>query len=190
MRKYSGFTFVELMMVLLVLGVIIMLTIPLLKNLKDDSKIYRAYMKKANQDVTDAVSMALIKNRLFTGFDRLGKVGKISGGTHTAGYDTNAEGIRTALSVAINGKNCPLPDGTDCLDTPFVAGAPGLILSGKSVMTFEYKYAAATTTKEATYGFIYIDMNGNKSPNELCKDRYKFELYKDRAVMVDCDLAQ
>ena len=183
MRKHKGFTFVELMLVLLVLGVIIMLTIPLLSNLKDDDKIYRAYMKKANQDVTDAVSMALIKNRLFTGFDRLGN---IAAGVNTAGYTATAEGIRTALSVAVAGTNC---EGTGCLATPFVANAPGLILSGKSVMMFEYAYTAATATEEATYGNIYIDMNGNKSPNENCKDRYTFELYNDRAVMVGCDLS-
>ena len=200
MRKHKGFTFVELMLVLLVLGVIIMLTIPLLSNLKDDDKIYRAYMKKANQDVTDAVSMALIKNRLFTGFDKLGS---ISGGTGTADYRANSSGIRTALEVAIAGKECtgysnsanvePCVDNSNKLviseSKTLTNDTPGLILSGKSVMMFEYAYEDATTTKEATYGFIYIDMNGNKSPNELCKDRYQFELYKDRAVMVGCDLS-
>ena len=183
MKKYKGFTFVELMLVLLVLGIIIMLTIPLLKNLKDDQKIYRAYMKKANQDVTDAVSMAFIKNSALTGFDKLGNIGWAD---NAADYDANSLGIRTAITTAVNGKLCA---GKTCLNDPFVEDAPGLILPGKSVMMFNYNYTAATASKEATYGFIYIDMNGDKSPNELCQDRYKFELYADRAVMVDCDLA-
>ena len=61
MRRYKGFNFVELMLVMAVLGVIVALTFPILKNIKDDDDIHRAYMKKANQDVTDALSMALIK---------------------------------------------------------------------------------------------------------------------------------
>ncbi len=188
MKRYKGFTFVELMLVLLVLGIIIMLTLPLLKNLKDDSKIYRAYMKKANQDVTDAVSMALIKNRAFTGFNALRPLADLPAGM--AGYTNDADGagIRTALSVAVAGRDC---EGTGCLtNNPPVADAKGLILPGKSVMMFEYnkvdeqKDAAGNVTQEATYGHIYIDMNGDKSPNEDCKDRYTFVLYNDRAVMV------
>ncbi len=207
MQKYKGFNFVELMLVMVVLGVIITLTMPLLKNIKDDDDIYRAYMKKANQDITDTISMSLIKNRAFTGFDKLGKISYITG---ASGYTADSTGIRTAIETAINGTQCTgysaNNSDTSCVDNEnkliFKKGetvidtlensTPGILLAGKSVMLFVYEHtdvADDSTENEESFGYIYIDMNGNKSPNELCKDRYKFQLYKDRAVMTDCDLA-
>ena len=71
MKKIRAFTFVELLLVMLVLGIIISLTLPIIRNIKDDDDIYRAYMKKANQDVVDAMNMIFIRENQFTGFKML-----------------------------------------------------------------------------------------------------------------------
>ena len=186
MRRYKGFNFVELMLVMAVLGVIVALTFPILKNIKDDDDVYRAYMKKATQDVTDALSMALIKNRYVR------DVSVLEGGLSanlpaTIANSLNAEdgvGIRNFLNSAIGGKICA---GTACMKSlPYkktdtgtgkdlAEDAPGIILGGSAALMVDKKDGT-----DDIYAHIYVDMNGNKSPNQLCKDRYRFILYKDR----------
>ena len=57
--------------------------------------------------------------------------------------------------------------------------APGIILGGNAVLMVDKTDPTKDETKDI-YAHIYVDMNGNKSPNQLCKDRYRFILYKDR----------
>ena len=66
--KYNAFTFVELLMVMLILGIIITLTMPLLQNIKNDDELYRSYMKKAIHDVTDATSLVFLREKYLTDF--------------------------------------------------------------------------------------------------------------------------
>ena len=183
MRRYKGFNFVELMLVMAVLGVIIALTFPLLKNIKDDDDVYRAYMKKATQDVTDALSMALIKNRFVRDVSYLEKDGIVN----DLYEGVNGVGTRDFLNSAIGGKTCA---GTNCLSKVNFENSPtdpskkvdvslddnpGIILGGSAALMVDKKNGT-----DDIYAHIYVDMNGNKSPNQLCKDRYRFILYKDR----------
>ena len=208
MKRYSGFNFVELMLAMCILGIIITLTLPLLKNVKDDDDIYRAYMKKANQDVTDALSMALIKNRYVTDISALGK---INAGISTAPYLNNAaivptaKGIRYLFNTALRGYECGAVSGDGnikvsrdnknqikaCLtnttfDTTTLATiTSGIVVSGNMTMMFD---TSAQNIANGIYAHIYVDMNGNKSPNSLCKDRYRFILYNNRVALDGCSL--
>jgi len=190
MRRYKGFNFVELMLVMAVLGVIIALTFPLLKNIKDDDDVYRAYMKKATQDVTDALSMALIKNRFVRDVSYLEKDGIVN----DLYEGVNGVGTRDFLNSAIGGKTCA---GTNCLsevkfkNSPTdpskkvevsLANKPGIILGGSAALMVDTSVKSIDVAEphKSIYAHIYVDMNGNKSPNQLCKDRYRFILYKDR----------
>ena len=183
MRRYKGFNFVELMLVMAVLGVIVALTFPILKNIKDDDDVYRAYMKKATQDVTDALSMALIKNRFVRDVSYLEKDGIVN----NLYEGTGGVGTRDFLNSAIGGKICA---GTACMKSlPYkktdtgtgkdlAEDAPGIILGGSAALMVDKKDGT-----DDIYAHIYVDMNGNKSPNQLCKDRYRFILYKDRVAL-------
>lgn len=208
MKRYSGFNFVELMLAMCILGIIITLTLPLLKNIKDDDDIYRAYMKKANQDVTDALSMALIKNRYVTD---ISAIGKINAGISTASYLNDgstiptAKGVRYLFNTALRGYECGTVSGDgnikvlkdnqnrvkSCLTnttfdtTTLATTTSGIVVSGNMTMMFD---TSAQDITNGIYAHIYIDMNSNKSPNSLCKDRYRFILYKNRVAMDGCSL--
>ncbi len=197
MMSRNGFNFVELLLVMMVLGVIMALTMPILTNLKDDDDFYRAYMKKANQDVMDMVSMTLVRNRMIglTGFNKLGHL-RLTG-VPTTSSQKNSTYLRKIFSTGIRGEAC---DGAACLssmDFAAVSGdaitpstnAKGLKLPGKAVIIFEYGYKAANGTQPAYYGHIYYDINGDKRPNKLCQDRYKFRLFKDSAEMLVCSMS-
>ena len=204
MKKYKGFNFVELMLVMVVLGVIITLTLPLLKNIKDDDDIHRAYMRKANQDVTDALAMSLIKNRYVRDISRLGKINtNFTNSTYLNAGETTptALGMRYLFNTAIAGAECGTTSGdikiktyedADCLSNfvfktedgstsvTLTDETPGIVLPGNAVMLFD---DSVIDEVNGIYGHIYVDMNGNKAPNTLCKDRYRFILYKDRVAL-------
>lgn len=212
MKKLKAFTFVELLLVMLVLGIIISLTLPIVKNIKDDGDIYRAYMKKANQDVTDAINMIFIKEPVFTGFhmfeDNPGSLTKFYNAAGDAANDPNkTKWLRNAFNTGLNTQECKdckdsankstcSTDG-NCTAIDFqnaagvaqgVTAKPGLVLNGKPIWLFSYgvdnNYGG---TGETIYGRIYVDMNKEKAPNTLCKDRYIFVIYNDRVAMEGCD---
>lgn len=212
---------------MLILGIIISLTLPIIKNIKDDDDIYRAYMKKATQDVTDAMNMIFVKVPNFTGFEMF----QAAEGTYDADMvnswfrnsdgDTNCTKLRNAFNKGLNTFECGIcrdeNDRTSCakLIRKNAAGVdeevmqcaavsfneirmagvpemddtqPGLILAGKPIMVFQYNYTAdAADPENSVYGYVYVDMNKDKSPNELCKDRYRFIIYNDRVALDGCD---
>lgn len=203
MKKIKAFNFVELMMVMLILGIIISLTMPLVKNIKDDDGIYRSYMKKANQEVIDAFTMGMMRNPSVRDMSSLALI---------AGAD-NSHKLRNLFNDAINGLPCGKTFDKDYYDehkddadyvekwdeddanvsctknrlsTQFpdinLANAPFIVLGGKSVMVFKDETAAAKIAA-GIYGYVYVDMNGNKSPNEMCKDRYRFIIYRNSVAM-------
>ena len=204
MRKNKAFTFVELLLVLMILGIIMALTIPIIKNLKDDDDIYRAYMKKANQDVTDAMNMVFIKEPNFHGFSKLESYDAFQPPAHI----TNATSkmnvrLRKAFNRALNAMECQnctsvsvpkLKCETDdaCIAKTFagyngrnIQENEGLYVGGKPVMLFQWvgDKNLSDNNGEKIYGYLYMDMNKDKRPNEMCKDRYRFIVYDDRAVM-------
>ncbi|MCQ2958154.1 MAG: prepilin-type N-terminal cleavage/methylation domain-containing protein [Candidatus Gastranaerophilales bacterium] len=206
-KNEKAFTFVELLMVMLILGIIITLTMPLLNNLKNDEDIYRAYMKKAIHDVTDATNMVFIRERYLTDFSEnsLNKLCSIYGCTNLADkyHDCNADcsshqGLRAVYNLlAVPGAVCYGIGEDDCFSagiTPMVQDGgnnlPGIKNGSKSVMQFLYN--PQDTNGDGvidTFGEIYFDVNGNKAPNQLCQDRYKFIIYLDKVAMDGCDLA-
>lgn len=224
----KGFTFVELLLVMLVLGIIISLTLPIIKNIKDDDDIYRAYMKKANQDVTDAINMISIKENLFRGFEMLKKAYEpgdpnynnirrnLSYYIDANANDTRCNTMRNLFNAGLNTfecgtchnaadtSRCYKPSNnaaSPCISNWKDAGTlntdlseqPGLILGGKPAMIFLYNYNDGTgcdpdnmtcgTNNDPIYGYVFVDVNKDKSPNECCKDRYKFIVYNDRVAM-------
>ena len=226
MKKIRAFTFVELLLVMLVLGVVISLTLPIIKNIKDDDDIFRSYMKKANQDVTDALSMIFIKETNFTGFEMFEStntydqeiVGHFGDGSNCTKLKnafnrglntvecgdcvlklkhdgvtrdwTNCKTVGTG--AAIRPDNCTAIAFKDASDNDVPLNQPGLVLSGKPIMVFQYDYSDPDNTavgevdpdeSNNIYGYIYIDMNKDKGPNQYCKDRYKFIIYNDRVAM-------
>ena len=222
MKKIKGFTFVELLLVLLILGVIISLTLPIIKNIKDDDDIYRAYMKKANHDVTEAMNMIFIKMPRFTGMSMI-EDGTIQNYAGSENFTKDSNGLRNIFNVGLNTFMCgtciaydkdededenSLYNKTTCIltdegnpatcmpnDKKFTGdhldNQPGLVLGGKPVWVFEYAYQAKGADNDYgddIYGFIYVDMNKDKKPNELCKDRYKFVIYNDHVAMDGCSL--
>ena len=48
---------------------------------------------------------------------------------------------------------------------------------------FFLKFTATTPAIPERFGFIMIDMNGDKRPNTMCQDRYRFILYENRAIL-------
>lgn len=220
----KAFTFVELLLVMLVLGIIISLTLPIIKGIKDDKDIYRAYMKKANQDVTDAVNMISIKENKFRGFEMV--KGAFEGNDRlrstltpayidtAPGHETRCNTLRNLFNVGLDTYECGTCrdvasnncyKDTDnkvlpCITTDFsrnnvnegITGQPGLVIGGKPVLVFLYSYDDGTgaarvgtrgTATDPIYGYVYVDMNKDKGPNEYCKDRYKFIIYNDRVAM-------
>lgn len=202
--RLKAFTFVELLLVMLVLGIIISLTLPIVKNIKDDGDIYRAYMKKANQDVTDAINMIFIKDPAFTGFQ---SVNDGITAARDANFSATDSGLRYAFNKGLNTQECKsctsagdrstCSTNDNCTAIDFknangvaqnVTAKPGLVLNGKPIWLFSYgvdnNYGGIG---ETIYGRIYVDMNKDKSPNALCKDRYIFVIYNDRVAMEGCD---
>jgi len=196
--KKKAFNFVELLLVLLILGVVISLTMPLLKKIKDDDKINKSYERKATQDVSDALALAMIKKPQLTGLDRM----------TAAGYTADALGLRNLFNTAIPATPCN-KNGSDTtidrkcgIETTFTdnlvkakpddkdknveitSATPGFTVGGKMVFMFVYDEVEATATTPASYGYVFVDVNGKKLPNELNKDRYSFKLYNDKAVLV------
>ena len=169
MQKYRAFTLVELLMVILILGVIITLTAPLLRNLLNNDDMNRAYLKKALQDVTDATSLALVKSRFQFG---------------DASSDDSTE-IRNKyrLSVAGTNINATAADAASWGALGLTAGTPGINVGNKSLMYFERNLQAADGSNAQREGFVYYDVNGPKRPNAACADRYKFILYSNRVIL-------
>ena len=187
MKKIKAFNFVELMMVMLILGIVITLTMPLIKNIKEDDDIYRSYMKKANQEVIDAFTMGMLRN------PSVRDMSVIPSAELPTSETANCQKIRNLFNDAINSIACngnvgvvagdnatcarnvvstDFPDNLDLSDQPFI------VLGGKSTMIFVYNDDAPPI-----YGYVYVDMNGNKSPNEMCKDRYRFVIYRNSVAM-------
>ncbi|MCR4880712.1 MAG: prepilin-type N-terminal cleavage/methylation domain-containing protein [bacterium] len=224
--KKKAFTFVELLLVMLVLGIIISLTLPIIKNIKDDEDIYRSYMKKANQDITDAMSMIFIREPNFTGFEMFeAPAGSYDNDLVKQFFGTNIKNVqlRNAFNKGLNTFECGVctdADSSECaklivknaagydeermqcaavsfqaqktaLANNIADNQPGLILAGKPIFVFQYQYFEkndALNRPEPIYGFVYVDMNKDKGPNELCKDRYRFIIYNDRVAMDGCNL--
>ena len=207
MHKRKGFNMVELMLTMMLLGIIAALTLPLLKNLKDDDDVYRAYLKKANQDVTDIISMAFIKNKS-KGIINFNRLGRKPHSSTTVLYPANATGLQELFLTAVKGSKCT---GTACLaDLNFscttedkkcpaskevktavlskTSPAPGIKLQGKTILMFKWEKITGTADNPATFGYVFFDINGDKGPNQLCKDRYKFQLLKNSAKLIVCPL--
>ncbi len=169
MKKYNAFTFVELLMVMLVLGIIISLTMPLLSNIVNSDDVNRSYMRKAIQDVTDAASLALVKDRFVFG---------------DASSDNCTE-IRDKFRLSMSGSNIL---STEWADLGLEANQPGINVGNKSEIYFLYSAGGP----DNHVGFIYYDVNGSKKPNKPCEDRYRFILYPDKATIdpaLGCSLA-
>ena len=196
--KHNAFTFVELLMVMLILGIIITLTMPLLQNIKNDDELYRSYMKKAIHDVTDATSLVFLREKYLIDFGSLNNLCSIYGCNAGSKYErcsafgtcANATGLRSVYNLlAVPGTECTAAGGggvekcfTDATAMPDdETSLPGIKVGNKTVMQFEYAPNLGATPP--TYGNIYIDVNGNKKPNKPCQDRYKFIIYSDRVVM-------
>lgn len=171
MKKYNAFTFVELLMVMLVLGIIISLTMPLLSNIVNSDDVNRSYMRKAIQDVTDATALALVKDRFVFG---------------DASSD-NCTRIRDKFKLSMSGSNIL---STAWADLDLDANQPGINVGNKSEIYF--LYAPAPPAGDEHVGLIYYDVNGSKKPNKPCEDRYRFILYPDKATIdpaLGCSLA-
>ena len=178
MKRIKAFNIVELMMVMVVLGIIITLTMPLLRNLVQNEDIHRSYMKKANQDVTDAFEMGFLRNPT----------------TRDMAGVANATALRNIFNSAINGIACTGANGdpaqctsetltgvfafNDVNGQNVVAGQPYVVTGGKEVMAFVIQ----NPPQNGINGFIYIDMNGHKQPNRMCQDRYRFIIQHDNTT--------
>ena len=199
--KHNAFTFVELLMVMLILGIIITLTMPLLQNIKDDREIYRSYMKKAIHDVTDATSLVFLREKYLTDFtaNSLNKLCSIYDCTNAGskyencsvgGSCANSTGLRAIYNLlAVPGAECTVAGGAgvekcfaDATAMPDDATSlPGIKVGNKTVMQFQYN--PDPPANPTTFGFIYIDVNGNKKPNIPCQDRYRFIIFADRVAI-------
>lgn len=109
--KKRAFTFVELLLVMLILGIIMTLTLPIIREIKNDDDIYRSYMKKANQDVTDAMGMIFVRRQNFRGFEMF----QAPAGTYDADLvnrmfngngKQDCEKLRNAFNVGLDTFEC------------------------------------------------------------------------------------
>lgn len=184
MQKLKAFNMTELMLVMMILGVILVLTLPLAMNIKDDDKIYAAYKGKAIKDVVDASEYALLKNRA-KGFGNINikpdgacPAGECDGD----GYFLPNFALRKFFESAIAYKSECYQ--TDCLARN-TGTIPGVKIQNGSVITFRYVPGCGGVPAETVFdcGAIYIDMNGDKKPNETNKDAYVFRIYQDRVVL-------
>ena len=210
MKNKKGFTFVELLLVMLVLGIIISLTLPIIKGIKDDDDIHRAYMKKANQDVSDAMNMISIKENKFKGMYMLegNKLAAVN-----ANYSYDAKGLRNLFNAGLGGLKCgecSEADRSKCylnatnnlvqciISAPDFKvgntaagiktnGTPGIVLGGKPVMIFQLNDYNAGNQVKCSYN------NTGKSKDEkvygclfidMNKDKGPNEFCKDRYKFV------
>ena len=221
MKRYKGFNFVELMLVMCILGIVITLTMPLLRNIKDDDDIYRAYMKKANQDVNDALSLGLIRNSFLTDLSSLGTVngnittsaqlndnralatrflfntgmrglvcGTISAGDTSKTFQNSAGNIQNCLTNTTFESDLEDVPAANAVSYALATTTTGIVMPGNAVMMFTAPTAedadadgTADDEENGIFGYVYVDANGNRGPNFLCKDRYRFILYRDRASL-------
>jgi len=182
MNNKKGFTFVELLMVMLILGFIASLTVPLVKNLLNKQDIYRAYQKKAINDVTNAYSLIMLKTRNRPDL-------------------ASAAGMRNTFAMVMNGT--PTDANQDMNWIVGDNGFPGIIVNKKAVILFNIEDVIINRGNDEAGDpivdqyrntpVIYYDANGyevndngqiKNNPNLYCKDRYKFLIINDR-VMLD-----
>jgi len=169
----KGFTFVELMMVLLVISLIATLTMPILRNLVNKEDIYRGYLKKAIADVTDAFVISDLQSRSFTASNCT--IGGSANQSCTEIFD-NDSGFRDVFATfALNGENCAAGSCGNEFNAS-IGSIPGILI-GKTMILFEH--ANTIVDDMNVKGYIYYDINGEKDPNSYCRDRFRFIFYQN-----------
>lgn len=189
-KKIKGFTFVELMMVMLILGFIAALTIPLLKNLVNKNDYHRAYQRKAIAEITNAYSLIQLKTRNLTANNC--KFGN-SNNQPCANYTGNNTNLRDLFAMVINGTKI---NGQNWGTNNQLNNLPGLEINKKAVLLFNIENITlkinGVNINYNNVPVIYYDAdgyelrNGNvtQNPASYCRDRYKFLIINDR-VMLD-----
>ncbi|MDD3594630.1 MAG: type II secretion system protein [Candidatus Gastranaerophilales bacterium] len=182
MQRLKAFNMTELMLVMMILGVILVLTLPLAMNIKDDDKIFAGYKGKANKDIADASQYALLKNRAKS-YSNIKMNDKDTGLPLT----NDSQILREFLSSTISYKSkCQGFGNTEanCLKIAVAdfENTYGLKIQNGEVIMFNYDNPGCV---ETACGRILVDMNGDKKPNTIGQDRYTFTLFRDRAVIDD-----
>lgn len=174
-KKIKGFTFVELMMVMLILGFIAALTIPLLKNLVNKNDYHRAYQRKAIAEITNAYSLIQLKTRNLTANNcRFGN----NNDQPCANYMSSNTNLRDLFAMVINGTEIDdHPWDNDNLDS-----LPGLVVNRKAVLLFNIESGTPVIYYDAD-GYEIKDGDVTQNPASYCKDRYKFLIINDRVIL-------
>ena len=102
MKKQAGFTLIELVAVLVILGLLGAMAVPRFSNLQDDA--LRAAQDGSSNAVKTAHSIAIAKLRQLPDIDDL--VGYVGG-------EASATAVATGIQVTINGNNYVVPTFTD-----------------------------------------------------------------------------
>ena len=188
-KKMKGFTFVELLMVMLILGFIATLTIPLIKNLMNKQDIYRGYQKKGISEITNAYSLIQLRTRNLTGNNC---VFNNTNNQTCANFINSNTNLRDLFAMVINGTNINRQNwGTNNQ----LNNLPGLEINKKAVLLFNRENITLNLNGNnfnfANVPVIYYDAdgyemkNGNltQNPASYCKDRYKFLIINDRVIL-------
>ena len=108
----------------------------------------------------------------------------------------NNKALRNSFKQKYKGTDCGSFNEPDCLkdmnfgDNKKISHA-GLILDDGSVMLFHYDYNNhyGATGKEKGYGQIFYDANGDAKPNNICEDRFVYNIFENRVsldIMLPC----
>ncbi|MDD3149285.1 MAG: type II secretion system protein [Candidatus Gastranaerophilales bacterium] len=187
-KKYLAFTLSEVLIVIAIIGVVAAIGIPTLYNATNQAEIVMAE-KKVYADFMQAATRLKIDNS-----------GDFTGLCPTA-YD-NFCMMNRFLEYMKYIKTCPANTGSgNCWSAEWYYTDGGLItdsptshatavLNNGAMVMFRYHETTCTVNTcsgTACCGWLYVDVNGFKSPNKVGEDILHFYLYKDKLSIVNTD---
>src|SRR5574344_223802 len=170
---FKGFTLAETLIALLVIGIVVALTIPVLnKNIND--REYISSYKKAFSDISKAFNAA----------KDAGEIDPFSGTNNSIGSEANFNAIKAQFRVA---KSCS-GNLSECWNTN------GELWSGESIAEnlpafvddsgTVWKLGSLDSSGNAPC--IVVDVNGMKGPNMYGRDRYPFVFKNENGTWGNC----
>lgn len=181
-KTIKAFTLAEILITLGIIGIVAAITIPtLVKNIDDQAN--RNALKKAFSILSEVTTRVKTENN-----------GTILGVCSTSTDCKNA--FKAYLSFTKDcdasgvmgkcwGSSWKTTDNNAGWNLDSVTNSAGLVLNDGMYMTFESVSATCARTdgnNPASCFAMSVDVNGNKAPNKMGYDIFRFYVYTDRAV--------
>ena len=167
MKLKNGFSLIEVLVTLLVIGVVASLTIPGLRRNADDRTV-ATNLKKIHSDLNQATKLAMSN-------DSVGLFYRINAVRQKSEQAFEDEFVKKYFNVAVV---CPAGDAADCFgESSFIeqngnANKSYLLTNGVSLM-FKNEYPLKSTK---LFNYVFVDVNGPKKPNKAGTDQFMLTL--------------